>query len=115
MLKMFGISNCDTVKKARTFLEKNNISYEFIDFKKTIPSKTQIQIWSEYASELPINKKGTTYRKHQEHYESLSPQEKIHFIIANPSIIKRPILLKNDKPIAIGFNESVWEQIALSF
>jgi Spx/MgsR family transcriptional regulator len=115
MLSMFGIPNCDTVKKGRSFLEKNKITYEFIDFKKTTPTKTQIETWAYYAHELPINKKGTTYRKHKEHYESLSTPEKINFIIANPSIIKRPILVKNDKPIAIGFNEEQYILILANF
>jgi arsenate reductase len=60
MISMFAIPNCDTVKKARTFLEQNKIDYEFIDFKKNPPTKTQIKAWADYFGELPINKKGLT-------------------------------------------------------
>ena len=102
---MFAIPNCDTVKKARNFLEKNKIDYEFIDFKKTPPSKAQIKAWNDFSGELPINKKGITYRKYKDHYEALSIPEQIDFIIANTSLIKRPILVQDDKVIAIGFNE----------
>lgn len=102
---MFAIPNCDTVKKARHFLEKNKIGYEFVDFKKSPPTKAQIIAWSAFSGELPINKKGMTYRKFKDHFEALDRHEKIDFIIANSSLIKRPLLVKNDEVIALGFNE----------
>ncbi|CEG55715.1 arsenate reductase family protein [Legionella fallonii] len=108
MISMFAIPNCDTVKKARNFLEANKIDYEFIDFKKSPPTKAQIQAWSDFSGELPINKKGTTYRKYKDHYEALSTPEKIDFIIANTSMIKRPILEQDGKIIAMGFNEELY-------
>lgn len=108
---MFAIPNCDTVKKARTFLEKNKIDYEFIDFKKIPPTKAQITAWSDYSGELPINKKGMTYRKYKDHYEALSLSEKIDFIIANTSLIKRPVLVQDGKTIALGFNEAQYKEL----
>lgn len=103
---MYAIPNCDTVKKARAFLEKNNIAYAFIDFKKSPPTKAQIQAWGDFLGELPVNKKGMTYLKYKDHYEALDVMQKIEFIIANTSLIKRPILEQNGKPIAVGFNEA---------
>ncbi len=111
MISMFAIPNCDTVKKARNFLEKNKIDYAFIDFKKSPPTTGQIKAWSEYAGELPINKKGMTYRKYKDHYENLSMPEKIDFIIANPSLIKRPVLEENDQIIALGFSEEQYKEL----
>lgn len=108
---MFAIPNCDTVKKARKFLEKNKIEYEFIDFKKKPPTKAQIKEWSDYSGELPVNKKGMTYRKHKDHYEALSLPEKIEFIIANTSLIKRPVLVQNGKTIAVGFDEEQYKEL----
>ncbi len=108
---MFAIPNCDTVKKARNFLEKNKIDYEFIDFKKCPPTKAQIQAWSDYFGELPINKKGMTYRKYKDHYEALNVPEKIDFIINNTSLIKRPILIKNGQVMALGFNEEHYKEL----
>jgi arsenate reductase len=90
MITMFAIPNCETVKKERNFLEINKVNYTFIDFKKTPPTKAYIIAWSDYFGELPINKKGATYRKYKDHYEALSMAEKIEFIIVNTSIIKRP-------------------------
>lgn len=111
MISMFAIPNCDTVKKARQFLEINSIDYEFINFKKKPPTKDQINEWSEFLGALPINKKGATYRKHKEVYEALSQSGKIDFIIANPSLIKRPILVENAKTIAVGFSEEEYKTI----
>lgn len=111
MISMFAIPNCDTVKKARNFLEKNKIAYEFIDFKKCPPTKAQIDTWSNYAGELPVNKKGMTYRKYKETYEALDTAEKIDFIIANTSLIKRPVLVQNDKVIALGFDEEHYTKL----
>lgn len=111
MISMFAIPNCDTVKKARNFLEANKIDYEFIDFKKTPPTKIQIEAWSDYSGELPINKKGTTYRKYKDQYDALSTPEQIDFIIANPSLIKRPVLVDKGKTIALGFNEEHYKEL----
>ena len=111
MISMFAIPNCDTVKKARDFLESNKIAYKFINFKKSPPSRVQIELWSDYAGELPINKKGMTYRKYKEHYETLTTTQKIDFIVENTSLIKRPVLVKDDKVIAFGFSEAEYKKL----
>lgn len=108
---MFAIPNCDTVKKARNFLEKNHVAYEFIDFKKTPPTAEQIQQWSTFSGELPVNKRGTTYRKCKDEYEALGLEEKIAFIIANVSLIKRPVLETNGKIVALGFDERHYKEL----
>lgn len=105
MLTMYAIPNCDTVKKARAFLDKKKIAYEFVDFKKNPPTKEQIKRWEDFMGELPANKKGTTYKKLKDEFEALTPAKKIDFMIANSSMIKRPVLEKNAKTLAIGFDE----------
>lgn len=111
MISMYAIPNCDTVKKARAFLERNKIDYEFVDLKKTPPTKDQVTTWENFLGELPVNKKGMTYRKYKDHYEALSISEKIDFIIANPSIIKRPVLVQNARTIALGFDEEQYNKL----
>ncbi len=113
MIVMYAIANCDTVKKARTYLEKKKVSYEFVDFKKTPPTSDQIKKWAEYFGELPVNKKGITYKMFIEEYEALSPSLKIKFIIENTSMIKRPVLEKNNKTIAMGFDEEEYKGLKL--
>ncbi len=71
MICMYAISNCDTVKKARSFLDKRKISYEFIDFKKISPEKKMIKIWAEFLGELPVNKKGLTYKKYKNEFADI--------------------------------------------
>lgn len=105
---MYAIPNCDTVKKARTFLDKKKIEYQFIDFKKVPPTPEQIKRWGEFFGELPVNKKGITYKKIKDEYEGLTPAQKIKFISENTSMIKRPVLEKNNKTIAMGFDEEFY-------
>jgi len=105
MLRVYGISNCDTVKKAKAFLDNEKIDYEFIDFKKNPPNKKSLSIWASFAGELPVNKKGTTYKKVKDEYESKNESEKIELILSNSSMIKRPIFERDNKVICLGFNE----------
>lgn len=97
MITLFGIPNCDTVKKAWTFLAVHALAHDFVDFKKTALTKEQIEAWGLFFGELSVNKKGTTYRKLKEQYEALSAVEKPGFISSNPSLIKRPILVKDEQ------------------
>ncbi|MCO4756142.1 MAG: arsenate reductase, partial [Bacteriovoracaceae bacterium] len=62
-MKVYGIKNCDTVKKALKFLNENELEYEFVDFKKVTPTKADILRWKEAFGDLPVNKRGTTFRK----------------------------------------------------
>lgn len=106
---LYGIPNCDTVKKARTYLEKKGISFEFIDFKKYIPTEKDIKRWAEAFEGLPVNTKGATYKKHKDTFEALSEKEKIAFIQQNTSLIKRPILEKDGTVLAFGFDEELFQ------
>lgn len=109
MIIMYAIPNCDTVKKARMFLDKKKIDYQFVDFKKSSPTTEQIKRWAEFFGELPVNKKGLTYKKLKDEYEGLTAAQKIKFISENTSMIKRPVLEKNDKTIAMGFDEEFYK------
>ena len=113
MITMYAIPNCDTVKKARAFLDKKKIAYDFIDFKKTPPTTELIKRWSDFLGELPANKKGLTYRKFKDEFESLTPTKKIDFMIKNSSMIKRPVIEKNNKTLALGFDEEVYTGLKL--
>lgn len=111
MYRLFGIPNCDTVKKTRTFLEKKNLRCEFIDFKKTPPTPSDITRWAKAFGGLPVNTKGTTYKKLKDEYESLSEKLKVNFLCENASMIKRPILEKNGAVLSFGFDEKKLESL----
>lgn len=108
---IYGIPNCDTVKKARTFLEKKGVAFEFVDFKKTPPTAADIRRWAEAFGDLPVNKAGQTYKKFKDVYESLSPAKKIDFLCQNASMIKRPILERNGSVLAFGFKEDEYKTL----
>jgi Spx/MgsR family transcriptional regulator len=108
MYKLYGIKNCNTVKKAMDHLTKNKVTFEFVDFKKYSPTVEDINRWEKAFGDLPVNKQGLTYKKHKEQYEKLKQSDKINFIIENTSMIKRPILEKNDKPTHFGYDENIY-------
>lgn len=110
MFYLYGIPNCDTVKKARIYLEKKKVEHEFIDFKKNPPTTESITLWTRAFGELPVNKKGQTYKKYAEEYEGLSEKEKVAFIIKNASMIKRPILQKDKTVLSFGFSEEEYKK-----
>lgn len=111
MYKLYRIPNCNTVKKAMTHLDKSKIPYEFINFKKTAPTKEQIELWKEAFGDWPVNKKGPTYRKIKDDFESLPPSKKIKLLIETTSAIKRPILMKANTVKHFGYDEDFYDSI----
>lgn len=111
MYKIFGIPNCNTVKKALTHLDKNKIEYEFINFKKTPPTKTQIKAWKKDFGDWPANKKGPTFRKIKEEFETADANGKTQLLVDNSSAIKRPILMDNSKAIHFGYDEEFYNSV----
>ena len=100
--KIYGIKNCDTVKKALKYLSTNDIAYEFIDFRVDPISKNELQKMIEKVGlEVLINKRSTTYRTLTE-----SEKDNIDYelILKYPTLIKRPVMIRDDK-IMVGFSE----------
>ncbi|WP_370578971.1 Spx/MgsR family RNA polymerase-binding regulatory protein [Snodgrassella alvi] len=106
-IQIYGISQCNTVKKARKWLADQHINAEFIDFKKTPPIITDIQFWlTQVPKETLINRKGTTWRKLSNNEKTIAlsnDDEAIRLMINHPSVIKRPVLVKNQL-ILVGFD-----------
>jgi len=100
--KIYGIKNCDSVKKALKYLSANDIAYEFIDFRVDPISKNEFQKMIEKVGlEVLINKRSTTYRTLTE-----SEKDNIDYelILKYPTLIKRPVMIRDDK-IMVGFSE----------
>jgi arsenate reductase len=110
--KIYGIKNCDTMKKAFKWLDAQGISYTFQDFKKEAPSKEQTQQWvNELGWENVLNKRGTTWRQlDSELKDTMNAEKAADVILANPSIIKRPLLEHNDKTM-LGFKEVEYQTL----
>ena len=102
MLIVYGIPNCDKVKKIINQLEESGFSYEFYNYKKSDPTEELILRWREHLNDWPINKRGTTYRKVKDLYEAADDSEKLNLIIQNSSMIKRPIIEHKNSVVSIG-------------
>ncbi len=107
--RLFGIPNCDTVKKVRAYLEKKKITYEFVDFKKQAPTETDIKRWKSFMKTWPVNSKGPTFRKIREQFEAASDSQKMKILIENSSAIKRPILEEDGSVQAVGFDTDFYK------
>lgn len=105
--RLFGIPNCDTVKKVRAYLAQQELAYDFVDFKKSPPTPKDIERWKQFVQDWPVNTKGPTYRKIKDSFEAAGEAEKIKLLIENSSAIRRPILEASGKVVAIGFDQIV--------
>ncbi len=105
MYTLYGIPNCDTIKKTKKFLDENGVAYDFVNFKKVAPTAKNIKLWHSYLGDMPVNKRGTTFRKSKDDFEKSSDVNKIKLLIENSSAIKRPILEKEGSVMAVGFDE----------
>lgn len=112
MITLYGIPNCDTIKKARNWLEKHGIDYQFHDYKKDGITKTQLDAWcKELGFEVLINQRGTTWRKLPDSAkENVTKTKAINLMVENPSLIKRPILETGTIRI-VGFDEKQYQSV----
>lgn len=107
-MKLYGISNCDTVKKARSWLAEQGISYEFHDFKKRGVDAATLADWLQQTSwEKLVNRSGTTWRKLDDAIKVgiTDNASAIQLMQDKTSVIKRPVLVRSGKLLAVGFNE----------
>jgi len=113
-MKLYGIPNCNTVKKARDWLANNGIDYEFHDFKKQGVTPTQLDSWLKQIPDSKlINRAGMTWRKLDEATKNniTNKDAAIQLMCDKTSVIKRPILEKEGQIIALGFSESEYQSI----
>ena len=108
MIKMYGIKNCDTIKKAQKFLQAQDVDFEFIDFRQNPIDEQTLQGFVDAIGwDKLINKRSTTYR-------NLSDNEKpnitLDLTLKNPTLIKRPVLVTGDN-ITVGFSEKLYSDL----
>ncbi|GHC91167.1 arsenate reductase [Novosphingobium pokkalii] len=109
-LTLYGIPNCDTVKKARTWLDGQGLAYTFHDYKKQGADADQVAGWVAQAGlERVLNKAGTTFRKLPEADKAdLTTEKAVTLMVAQPSLIKRPIV-EHPGGLLVGFKQAEWE------
>src|SRR5437868_12247887 len=93
-ITIYGIKNCDTMKKARAFLDAHKVKYDFHDYKAAGIDKGKLEGWARQVGwETLLNKAGTTFRKlPDKDKEGLTEAKAIKLMLAQPSVIKRPVL-----------------------
>ncbi len=112
MIEIYGIPNCNTVKKALDWLNENKIAFTFHNFKKEGVSEANLKKWiAEVGWEALVNKKGTTWRQRDDATQKTIINEKaaIALMIEKTSVIKRPVVNLKNK-ILLGFDESVYQK-----
>ncbi len=114
-VKVYGIPNCGSVKKAKTFLEQNNIDYDFHDYKKVGVEEAELQKWcNEFGWEKVLNRKGMTWRNLDEaiKLEVQDQKSAVKLMLKNTSAIKRPIIESTEGNL-LGFEENQYESLFL--
>lgn len=114
MYTIYGIPNCNTVKKTLDWLNVHKVKYTFHNYKKEGITAAKLKNWSKQKGwEILLNKKGTTWRGLDETVQASITNEKkaIALMTEFTSIIKRPVIEKDDIVIAVGFDEKEYEKI----
>lgn len=112
MLTIYGIKNCNTMKKAFDFLNDKGVAYEFFDYKKSTLSQADFEKFVATFGDKVINHQGTTYRKLDDETKAILATGDVsamyEIVKMNQSVLKRPIII-GDNVALIGFEENDWQ------
>jgi len=106
--RLYGISNCDTVRKARKWLEARGVAFEFHDFRKQGLSADRVALWCDAAGlDKVLNRRGTTWRQLPEEVKATTDSTTLQaLMVEQPTLIKRPVLELDDGRVEIGFKDT---------
>ena len=112
IITIYGIKNCDTMKKARAFLDKKGVQYAFHDYKTSGIDKAKLEGWIKKAGwEVLLNRAGTTFRKLPEKDKaSVTEKKAIALMLEQPSMIKRPVLELPGGKLLVGFKPEEYQK-----
>ncbi len=112
MIRLYGIPNCDTMKKARAWLADHGVEYQFHDYKKEGIDEATLRGWADQVGwETLLNRRGMMWRRlPQETRDSMNGQKALEVMLETPSIIKRPVLEMGGK-IHVGFSPEQYEAL----
>ncbi|WP_018953109.1 ArsC family reductase [Thioalkalivibrio sulfidiphilus] len=112
MTTLYGIKNCDTVKKARKWLEAHGVEYRFHDFRADGLEAKQIDAWIKAVGwETLLNRRGTTWRKLPEAVrEGIDEKRAAALMLEHPTLIKRPVV-EHGKQVLVGFDPDVYAKL----
>ena len=111
-ITIYGIKNCDTMKKARGWLDKHGVEYSFHDYKVSGIERERLERWSKKAGwETLLNRAGTTFRKLPDKAKSgIDAGKAIKLMLDQPSMIKRPVLDLGGGRVLVGFKPETYEE-----
>jgi arsenate reductase len=109
---IYGIKNCDTMKKARAWLDKRGVAYAFHDYKSAGIDRERLERWSKKVGwETLLNRAGTTYRKlPDKDKEGINATKALALMLAQPSMIKRPVLELGGGKVLVGFSPELYSR-----
>jgi len=112
MTVIYGIKNCDTMKKARAWLDARKVDYDFHDYKSAGIDRAMLEGWIQKVGwEVLLNRAGTTFRKLPDaDKENLTERKAIALMLAQPSIIKRPVLEAKGK-LTVGYSPENYKKL----
>lgn len=112
MTTLYGISQCSTVKKARAWLDDRGLTYQFHDYKKAGVPEHLLDRWlDQFGWAVVINRRGTSWRRLPETTrEAMTTDSARAAALANPSLIKRPILVTQNNTL-VGFDPEQWQKV----
>lgn len=113
-MKIYGIPNCDTVKKARTWLKNNNIQHEFHDFKKDGITLERLQTWADQVGwEKLLKKQGSTWGKLPDEVKQSANNQAavLALMLEKPNLIKRPVIERDGQVLLLGFDEAKYQSL----
>jgi Spx/MgsR family transcriptional regulator len=112
MTTIYGIKNCDTMKKAFTWLDKHKVEYKFHDYKKEGIDRARLEKWVKAQSwEVLLNRAGTTFKKLPDtDKENITEKKAIALMLAQPSMIKRPVIEQGAR-LVVGFKPEEYEKV----
>lgn len=111
MIIVYGIPNCDTVKKARAWLATQALPYHFHDFKKSGVPEEALRCWGAVLGvQKLLNRQGTTWRKLDAGAQTAASDDShaVALMVARPSVIKRPVVAWGGGDVTVGFDAAVW-------
>lgn len=108
---LYGIRNCDTIRKARAWLDRHDVSYDFHDYKIAGVDEARLRSWvKHFGWQKVLNRAGTTFRKLPDADKAdLDADKAIALMLAQPSMIKRPLLDLGDRRL-LGFDPAAWAE-----
>ena len=109
MTTLYGIKNCDTVKKARRWLDSRHVDYNFHDFREHGLEQSQLESWVKQVGwETLVNRRSTTWRGLSDTEKStMNEQKAVQTMLAQPTLIKRPVLVMQEN-VMVGYNEKTY-------